>query len=484
MSDDETSGAPAVARERGLAGRALALVDALIVAYLAVGLVYLLAGGIDLGIASVRRFSKPALILLLLVSVRAAIPRPSWLTRLASDAAARVGAAQARLLARSPWGPALFDSLAAVLSVHVLTKGTSFLAGLVFPPARPRPFPMPFEAQRLAETFAAWDSGWYFDIAQRGYYWSASGQSSLAFFPLYPLLMRALAWPFGGGDRALWLAGVALSYLCLLFGLAVLHRFAESRLGAREAARRTVLYVAVFPFAYFFTQVYTESLFLLTSVSAVAAAFASRWGWAGAFGALAALTRPNGILVAVPLGLVALAGRPRAAELARRIALLSPVALGFAGYCAFAWRLSGDPLGWLRAQSQWGYSVGNRPWVELMRLVDGIDRLGLYAYFLSHPLAPYYFVHGMVALVFVALAPSVFSRLGLALGAYVAASLYVPLSGNALEGIGRYAATLFPVFMLVGGRVRSPRVHEALLVSGALLLSLFSALFATWHPLY
>ena len=44
---------------------------------------------------------------------------------------------------------------------------------------------------RFAETFAAWDSGWYFDIAQRGYYWSASGQSSLAFFPLYPMLMRA-----------------------------------------------------------------------------------------------------------------------------------------------------------------------------------------------------------------------------------------------------------------------------------------------------
>jgi len=467
-----------------VAARLLATLDALLAAFAALVLVYLLAGGFDLGFLSARRFSKPFLILLVLGALRAAIPRPSWLTRLLQEAGARVAAARARLEARSPWAPSVFDALVAVLSVHVLTKGTAFLANLLFGPARPRPFPMPFDSLRFAETFAAWDSGWYFDIAQRGYYWSASGQSSLAFFPLYPLLMRAIAWPFGGGDRALWLAGMALSCVCLFLGLAVLHRLAEERLGAREAARRTVLYVAVFPFAYFFTQVYTESLFLLTSVSAVAAAFASRWGWAGVFGALAALTRPNGILVAVPLGLIALAGRPRAADLARRVALLSPIALGFAGYCAFAWRLSGDPLGWLRAQSQWGYSVGNRPWVELMRMLDGIDRLGLYAYFFSHPLAPYYFVHGVVALVFVALAPSVFTRLGLALGAYVAASLYVPLSGNALEGIGRYAATLFPVFMLAGSLVRSPRVHEALLVSGALLLSLFSALFATWHPLY
>jgi hypothetical protein len=484
MSEGKTGDTPRTAGASRFAARALTLIDILIVAYTLVGLVYLFAGGIDLGVVSVRRFSKPFLVLLALVALRVAIPRPSWLTRRIGDGCARAAAARGRLEARSSWFPAALDALAAVLSVHVLTKGTAFLANLLFGPARPRPFPMPFASARFAETFAAWDSGWYFDIAQRGYYWHDGGQSSLAFFPLYPLLMRALAWPFGGGDRALWISGIALAYLCLLLGLTVLHRLTEEHFGDREVARRTVLYVAVFPFAYFFTQVYTESLFLLTSVSAVAAAFASRWGWAGAFGALAALTRPNGILIAVPLGLIALAGRPRPGELARRAVALSLVPLGFAAFCAFAYRLSGDPLGWLRAQAQWGYSVGNRPWVELMRLVDGIDRSGLYGYFFSDPLAPYYFLHGVIALAFVALAPSVFRHLGLALGAYVAVSLYVPLSGNALEGIGRYAATLFPVFILLGRVVRSQRAHEALLVSGALVLSLLSALFATWRPIY
>jgi hypothetical protein len=172
------------------------------------------------------------------------------------------------------------------------------------------------------------------------------------------------------------------------------------------------------------------------------------------------------------------------AELAKRLAVLSPVPLALAGFCAFSQQLSGDPLGWLHAQSQWGYSVGQRPWIELMRLLDGLERHGLYGYFFSDPLAAYYFLHGMLALVFVALLPSVFARLGLALGAYVAVSLYVPLSGNALEGIGRYAATLFPVFVLLGNVVSSRRVHEFLLISGALLLSLLSALFATWHPIY
>ena len=484
MSEESPGDSPAPPRASRLLGRSLAFADGLIVLFAAAALLYLLTGGIDLGLVSVRRLSKPFLVLLLLAAVRAAVPQPSWLTRLIHAGRAGVAAASARLEARSAWAPAACDALAAVLSVHVLTKGTSFLANLLVGPARPRPFPMPFESARFAETFAAWDSGWYFDIAQRGYYWHDAGQSSLAFFPLYPLLMRALAWPFGGGERALWISGIALAYLCLLVGLTVLHRLTQERFGGREAARRTVLYVAVFPFAYFFTQVYTESLFLLTSVSAVAAAFSARWGWAGFFGGLTALTRPNGILIAVPLGLLALAGRPRAGELARRAAALALVPLGFASFCAFAYRLSGDPLGWLRAQAQWGYSVGNRPWVELMRLLDGLERLGPYDYFFSDPLAAYYFLHGVVAIVFVALAPSVFRHLGLALGAYVAVSLYVPLSGNALEGIGRYAATLFPVFILLGGMVRSRRVHEALLVSGALLLSLLSALFTTWRPVY
>ena len=198
---------------------------------------------------------------------------------------------------------------------------------------------MPFESTRFAETFAAWDSGWYFDIAQRGYYWSPTG-------PEQPRLLPALPDADAGAGLAVRRAGtgrcgssgIALSYACLFLGLAVLHRLTATTFGGdREAARRTVLYVAVFPFAYFFTQVYTESLFLLTSVSAVAAAVASRWGWAGLFGALAALTRPNGILIAVPLGLLALAGRPRLARARTpRRGARSLVPLGFGAFCAFA----------------------------------------------------------------------------------------------------------------------------------------------------
>jgi len=476
---------PSLAARRALRVKdaSLAVLDAVIVACAALALAYLVTGGIDLGVLSVRRLSKPLLVLLVLAALRAAVPRTSWLPARIGAARRGLTALAARADARTPWAAAAGNAAFAVVVVHGFLKAASFLANVVFLAARERPFAMPFGASRLAETFAAWDSGWYFDIARRGYYFREGGQSSIAFFPLYPMLVRALAWPFGGTDRALWTAGIAISVACFGLALAVLHRFTEQTFGDREAARRTVLYVAVFPFSYFLTQVYTESLFLLLAVSAVACAASSRWAAAGVLGALVALTRPNGVLIAVPLGLMALAGGIRRPAFAGRAAAvaLGPAGLGL--FCAYVARLTGDPLAWLHAQSQWGYTVGNRPWVELMRLLDGIGAHGLHDYFFSDPLAPYYFLHGAVALTFVALAPSVFTRVSPALGAWVAVSLYVPLTGNALEGIGRYASTLFPVFMLLG-RATSRRWHEAVLVGSALVLSVLAAMFVKLFPVY
>jgi Gpi18-like mannosyltransferase len=101
----------------------------------------------------------------------------------------------------------------------------------------------------FAETFAAWDSAWYLDIAQRGYVFRDDAQSSVAFFPLYPLLIRAAASLFGGSERALWMSAIVLSYASFFAALVLLHRLTDRLLHDRDAARRAVLYAAVFPFS-------------------------------------------------------------------------------------------------------------------------------------------------------------------------------------------------------------------------------------------
>ena len=87
------------------------------------------------------------------------------------------------------------------------------------------------------------------------------------------------------------------------------------------------------------------------------------------------------------------------------------------------------------------------------------------------------------ALVFLALTPVIFRRLGMAMGAYVLVSLLLPLSSNELEGIGRYAAVLFPAFMLVGS-MASPRVHQAIVMVSLVFHTLFVCFFVTWKPIY
>jgi len=110
------------------------------------------------------------------------------------------------------------------------------------------------------DVWARWDSGWFLRIAQDGY----ATESSAAFFPLYPTLA-------GGLGRVLLghyvLAGVVVSLAAAFGAFVLLHRLAEDRLGA-EGARRTVLYLALFPTALFLQAVYSESLFLVLALAA------------------------------------------------------------------------------------------------------------------------------------------------------------------------------------------------------------------------
>jgi hypothetical protein len=218
-------------------------------------------------------------------------------------------------------------------------------------------------------------------------------------------------------------------------------------------------------------------------VLAVSRAYDGRWWQAGLWGALATLARPNGILIGLPLALMALGGRPSVRELAGRLAALLPVPAAMASYCAYVYTLSGDPLAWLNAQAQWGYSLGHPPWQQLLRLIARLVDHGLYDYFFLSPLAPFRLFHGAAAMLFLALVPAIFKRLGIAMGAYVLVSLLIPLSGNALEGVGRYSAVLFPAFMVLGG-VKSPRMHEAILIGASLFLAFFVCLFVSQRPIY
>ena len=439
-----------------------------------------LVGGAELGVLSFHQPEKPILALLVLVPMRAALGGPSWLPN-AMHVTAGLLDTWTRVRARIP--AAVLDTLVIVSAERVASVAVAFLANLTFEPAITRGFSMPFANAKFVEIFAAWDSGWYWDIATRGYYFRADGQSSVAFFPLYPMLMRLAAAPFGGGAQATWIAGIVVAFVAYVCALVAVHQLATRITGSREAARRTILYIVVFPWSLFLARVYSESVFLLTSVLAVSAAYDRRWWRAGVWGALATLTRPNGILIALPLALFALAERRDLRSVASRAMALTPIPLAFAGFCAYVYALSGDPLGWMAAQSHWGYSLGHPPWQQLQRVVGAFIEHGAYDYFFATKAAPFELLQASTALAFVALVPTIFRRLGAAMGAYVLVSLLVPLSSNTLEGLGRYASVLFPAFIAVGS-MTTTRVHEVLVMVSLVFRTLMLCFFVTWQPIY
>ena len=130
------------------------------------------------------------------------------------------------------------------------------------------------------DTFARHDSGWYFEHrAQRLRCATAvaGGRSNIAFFPVYPLLMRYVGRPVRPRSTAISISAASSSRGCPS-SLAMVALYLPRALDLpRRRAERAVLLTAIFPFAFFFGVVYTESTFLLFTVLAFYGFRTRRW---------------------------------------------------------------------------------------------------------------------------------------------------------------------------------------------------------------
>ena len=207
----------------------------------------------------------------------------------------------------------------------------------------------------LVDAFQRWDAYWYLSIARDGYRPPALDapeilSSNIAFFPLFPLAMRALG-PLFGGDLAL--GGLLLSWLAFFASLAALHRLLSLDLD-EPAAELGVWLFALQPWSFAFSAIYTEGLFFLLSVLAMLHARGGRLAVAATCGLLSGLCRLPGCLLVLPIGLEWLARRPRRP---RDLALLCAIPLGTLGYLLYLWRLTGVPDAFFRSQRPWANNL-------------------------------------------------------------------------------------------------------------------------------
>jgi hypothetical protein len=235
---------------------------------------------------------------------------------------------------------------------------------------------------RALAVWQRWDALWYQRIVQQGY---RADDGSTAFFPLYPLGVRAVAWLLGG---RVVIAELLLSSAAFAVAMVLLHRLVRMELergtlgprtkrGRRASAPAVALdpgavadtcvwAIALFPVAFFFHAPYTESLFLALTLGAVLAVRVGRVWTAGALGFLAALARTQGALLALPLGWELVRERRRAgrsiapALVAAALPVLGTIAVG-----AYFRHVVGVHGSAVETQGLWGFAFAP-PWDALL----------------------------------------------------------------------------------------------------------------------
>jgi hypothetical protein len=372
----------------------------------------------------------------------------------------------------------------------------------------PNGFTEPFRAAWANFIFAPtarWDSAWYLWIGHSGYF----SRSSSAFFPLYPILLHLGAIVFGSE----LVVGMLISLIAMTIGLYVLYLLARLDL-TEEQARMTVLLLALFPTSFFFSAVYSESLFVALSVGAIYAARQDRWALASLLGALAAATRSTGVLIALPLVLMYLYGprgatsRAMVATVPRAVAaqwwrpryrlsassawlLLIPV--GLCAYLGYLFITHDAPFAPFQAERYWDREFAGPlgALVRLAKVLPGdVHRIftghtvrvdaGDWLSWNTHDLIDVGFL--VFALVGVALA---WRRVPFAYFAYaivlLAQALSEPDRVEPLASFSRYLLIMFPIFMGWGAWLGGRRLRSwAMLGFSAVLLVFFSALWGMW----
>jgi hypothetical protein len=330
----------------------------------------------------------------------------------------------------------------------------------------------------LLAPLARWDSVWYLTIADTGY----EGAAREAFFPLYPLAVRALATPAGASPEALLVASFLISLAALLGALYLLWRLVALELG-RPLAAPTLLLLAVFPGALFFGAPYSESLFLLLSVGAFYTARTGRWAWTGALAGLASATRSAGILLLLPLAILWWQDERRRGRDAAWLALAPVGLIAYAGYLEAA---TGDGLAFLQVQEAWlRHFAGplGGVWDATVAAFEGgrdiVSGQGTLPRWAALNLMLFGFmVFGLLACV------GVLRRLPFAYGAYVVAALMLPLSfpvePQPLMSLPRFLAVLFPIFMWLAIVCEERRITDRVAAVSAIVLGLFVTQYSTW----
>ncbi|MFG2130808.1 hypothetical protein ACGFNV_23740 [Streptomyces sp. NPDC048751] len=309
--------------------------------------------------------------------------------------------------------------------------------------------------QPLALLGRSWDSLWYLGIAAHGYghtltFGPGIVHSDLAFFPLYPALVRAVAelGPLKGGT-----AGLLVSWTAAAVAAWGIHALGAA-LHGRAVATALVLLWALLPHSVVLSMAYTEPVLTAFAAWSLYAVLNRNWLWAGTLAALAGLARPNGVAVAaavlVAAGQEVWRARGRVSHRLWTGAALAP--LGWTAYVLWVGHRRDDLLG--------GYFAVQRLWGSRFDLGHGslhfVRHLLLHAHRLVFPMTLV-----IVAAAVLLYALLLVDRAPLPLVVYSGVLLLITLGGSGFfESKPRFLLPAFPLLLpLARALVRTARAR-------------------------
>jgi hypothetical protein len=322
----------------------------------------------------------------------------------------------------------------------------------------------------LLDILTQWDGVWYRLIARHGYP-PPTPEVAAAWFPFYPILVRAVEFIV----RDYQVASVLVSNGCLLAAALLLIRLL--RLDYDElVCRRAITFLMFNPVSFFLSSAYTESTFLLVSIGALLAARQGKWLIAALSGMCLSATRAPGLLIGAPLFAEYLVqwqkrGGNVRAFFRPHLFLLALVPVGLVAYMLYLYLLRGDFFLPMHAQaSGWGKTL-TLPWETF---------LWTHSFPTSH--IPLY--QSIVGAALILAGVGFWLRLRATYLVYAVVSLLFYLAWGSLEGLPRYVSILFPlhlVLALVSSRWKW--LYEPLLAFSIALLALCTVLFANAYQM-
>ena len=324
------------------------------------------------------------------------------------------------------------------------------------------------------DIFTRWDSKWYFSILKNGYQPTADLRtmySNLAFFPLYPYLVKSVGWlgiPLPDGLYIF--IGLLLSNLFFLASAALLYRLIIVSLGFDEdSAHRALTLLIVFPVSFFFSAFYPESLFLFLTLLGFTFALEEKWAWTGVCAALLIVTKPTGI---VPVFALAWLYMEKKGWKLQNILpsilwfLLAPIPLSLHFYDLYL--VSGHPFAFLDAMTAWG---GIQPSAYLNPFQN-----------LQGPALDVFKIDLVLTILFLIASFYLLWKWPIkAYGIFALLMILLALSTGLLVSISRYLLISFPIFVLLGEKLKREKWYDLTI---AVFFALQVIYFAGWVNYY